>query len=155
LTNCQTHRYRILQYFAEARGLGVSICAAAQSSSQLDVVYGALQGRAIRDVVPATLIMYGAHEEELMRSAAFWAGKTTRSQQSYDHNLDGKTTSRQFGNALEPEELSPRNIGQARLLVRGTPGQMVELIEWTDFVRYLDELRGGRADRRKSAAAAE
>jgi hypothetical protein len=51
--------------------------------------------------------MYGAHEEELMRSAAFWAGKTTRSQQSYDHNLDDKTTSRQFCNALEREELSP------------------------------------------------
>ena len=94
----------------------MSICAAAQASSQLDVVCGALQGRAIRDVVPATLIMYGAHEEELMRSAAFWAGKTTRSQQSYDHNLDGKTTSRQFGNALEPEELSPPNMDQARLL---------------------------------------
>ena len=29
---------KILQYFAEARGLGVSICAAAQSGSQLDVV---------------------------------------------------------------------------------------------------------------------
>jgi TraM recognition site of TraD and TraG len=57
---------KILQYFAGARGLGVSICAAAQASSQLDVVYGALQGRAIRDVVPATLIMYGAYEEELM-----------------------------------------------------------------------------------------
>lgn len=135
---------RILQYFAEARGLGVSICAAAQASSQLDVVYGALQGRAIRDVVPATLIMYGAHEEELMRAAAFWAGKTTRSQQSYQHNLDDASTSRQFGNALEPEELSPRNMGQARLLVRGTPGQMVELIEWTDFVKYLDELRAVR-----------
>jgi type IV secretory pathway TraG/TraD family ATPase VirD4 len=133
---------KILQYFAEARGLGVSICAAAQASSQLDVVYGTLQGRAIRDVVPATLIMYGAQEEELMHAAAFWAGKTTRSQQSYDHNLDDKTSSRQFGNALEPEELSPRNIGQARLLVRGTPGQMVELIDWTDFVKYLDELRG-------------
>jgi type IV secretion system protein VirD4 len=79
-----------------------------------------------------------------MRSAAFWAGKTTRSQQSYDHNLDDKTTARQFGNALEPEELSPRNLGQARLLVRGTPGQMVELLEWTDFVKYLDELRGAR-----------
>jgi type IV secretion system protein VirD4 len=138
---------KILQYFAEARGLGVSICAAAQASSQLDVVYGALQGRAIRDVVPATLIMYGAHEEELMRSAAFWAGKTTRSHQSYDHNLDDKTTSRQFGNALEPEELSPRNMGQARLLVRGTPGQMVELIDWTDFVKYLDELRDARQQR--------
>jgi type IV secretion system protein VirD4 len=49
-----------------------------------------------------TLIMYGAHEEELMRPAVFWAGKTTRTQQSYDHNLDGKTTARQFGNAVEP-----------------------------------------------------
>jgi len=135
---------KILQYFAEARGLGVSICAAAQASSQLDVAYGALAGRAIRDVVPATLIMYGAHEDELMRSASFWAGKTTRSQLSYDHNLDDKTSSRQFGNAVEPEELSPRNMGQARLLVRGTPGQMVELIEWTDFVKYLDALRGAR-----------
>ena len=57
---------------------------------------------------------------------------------------------RQFGNALEPEVLSPRNIGQARLLVRGTPGQMVELLEWTDFVKYLDELRGAR---RHGAAA--
>jgi type IV secretion system protein VirD4 len=135
---------KILQYFAEARGLGVSICAAAQASSQLDVVYGALQGRAIRDVVPATLIMYGAHEEELMHAAAFWAGKTTRSHQSYDHNHDGVATSRQFGNALEPEELSPRNVGQARLLVRGTPGQLVDLIDWTDFVTYLDELRTAR-----------
>ena len=35
-------------------------------------------------------------------------------------------------------------MGQARLLVRGTPGQLVELIEWTDFVTYLDELRGAR-----------
>ena len=135
---------KILQYFAEARGLGVTICAAAQASSQLDVAYGALQGRAIRDVVPATLLMYGAHEEELMRSAAFWAGKTTRSQQSYDHNRDGNSTSRQFANALEPEELSPRNTGEARLLVRGAPGQMVELIDWADFVTYLDELRAAR-----------
>lgn len=140
---------KILQYFAEARGLGVTICAAAQASSQLDVVYGALQGRAIRDVVPATLIMYGAHEEELMRAAAFWAGKTTRSRQSYDHNHDGTATTRDFGNALEPEELSPRNVGQARLLVRGTPGRVVELIEWSDFVAYLDELRGARDARRR------
>ena len=133
---------KILPYFAEARGLGVSICAAAQASSQLDVIYGPLHGRAIRDLVPATLIMYGAHEEELMRSAAFWGGKTTHSQQSYDHNGDDKLTSRNFGHVFEPEELSPRNVGQARLLVRGTPGQMVELIEWTEFVKYLDELRG-------------
>jgi type IV secretion system protein VirD4 len=132
---------KILQYFAEARGLGVAICAAAQASSQLDVVYGPVQGRAIRDVVPATLIMYGAHEEELMRSAAFWAGKTTRSDQSYHHNGDDKTTGRRFGNLFEPEELSPRNMDEARLLVRGTPGRMVNLVDWTEFITLLDEAR--------------
>ena len=137
----------IQQWFAESRGLGVSICAAAQATSQLDVIYGPLQGKAIREVVPATLIMYGAHEEELMRSAAFWGGKTTRSHQSYDHNRDDASTSRQFGNVFEPEELSPRDIGEARLLVRGKPGERVELIEWTDFVKYLDELRDARRRR--------
>jgi hypothetical protein len=35
-------------------------------------------------------------------------------------------------------------MGQARLLVRGTPGQLVGVIEWTDFVKYLDEPRGAR-----------
>jgi isopentenyl diphosphate isomerase/L-lactate dehydrogenase-like FMN-dependent dehydrogenase len=45
-----------------------------------------------------------------------------RRQQSYDNTLDGNTTSRQFGNALESEELSPRNMGQGRLLVRGQCG---------------------------------
>jgi type IV secretory pathway TraG/TraD family ATPase VirD4 len=132
---------RLPQYLAESRGLGVSICFAAQAGSQLDAVYGPLQGRAIRDVTPATLIMHGSYERELMESAAFWAGKATRSQQSYSHNGDDKTTNRVFGDALEPAELMPRNTGEARLIVRGTPGQMVEVIDWTDFVAYLDELR--------------
>jgi type IV secretory pathway TraG/TraD family ATPase VirD4 len=107
---------RILQYFAEARGFGVSICAAAQASSQLDVVYGALQSRGIRDVVPATLLMYGAYEEELTRSAAFWAGMTIRSQQTYDHTTDSTSSSRQLQSVLEPEEVSPRHVGEGAYL---------------------------------------
>ena len=138
---------RLPQYLAESRGLGVSICFAAQASSQLDAVYGPLQGRAIREVVPATLIMYGSHERELMESAAFWAGKTTRSHQSYDHNRDDKSTSRTFGNALEPEELMPLNDQQARLIVRGTEGRMVNLMDFSAFVKYLDELRAARSSR--------
>ena len=89
--------------------------------------------------------MYGSHERELMESAAFWAGKATRSHQSYTHNHDDTTTSRAFGNALEPEELLPRNTGEARLIPRGTPGEMVELMDWNEFVKYLDELRDARA----------
>jgi hypothetical protein len=53
---------RLPQYLAESRGLGVAICYAAQAGSQLDAVYGPLQGKAIRDVTPAALIMYGSHE---------------------------------------------------------------------------------------------
>ena len=93
---------RLPQYLAESRGLGVTICYAAQAGSQLDAIYGPLQGRAIRDVTPAALIMYGSHERELMESAAFWAGKTTRSSQSYNHNSDDKATQRSFANALVP-----------------------------------------------------
>ena len=47
-----------------------------------------------------------------------------------------------------PSRKRPKLIAQprseARLLVRGKPGEAVELIEWTDFVTYLDELRTAR-----------
>ena len=136
---------RLPQYLAESRGLGPSICYAAQAGSQLDAIYGPLQGKAIRDVTPAALIMYGSHERDLMESAAFWAGKATRSEQSYTHNGDDRTTQRHFGNALEAEELMPRNLDEARLIVRGGPGQTVSLLSWEDFTGYLDELRCARA----------
>jgi hypothetical protein len=97
--------------------------------------------------------MYGSHERDVMESAAFWSGKATRSHQSYGHNSDDKNTSRHFGNALEPAELLPRNTGEARLIPRGTPGEMVELIDWEEFVKYLDELRAARL--RGQAAAIE
>ena len=130
---------RLPQYLAESRGLGCSICFAAQAGSQLDAVYGPLQGKAIRDVTPASLVMYGSHERDVMESAAFWAGKATRSYHS--GSGDDRSTGRQFGNALEAAELLPRNTGEARLIPRGQPGQMVELIDFDEFVGYLDELR--------------
>lgn len=135
---------RLPQYLAESRGLGCSICYAAQAGSQLDATYGPLQGKAIRDVTPAVLLMYGSHERDVMESAAFWAGKATRSQQSYDHNGDNKNTNRHFGNALEPAELLPRSTFEARLIPRGGPGEMVSLIDFDEFVMYLDEARAAR-----------
>ncbi|WP_236724711.1 type IV secretory system conjugative DNA transfer family protein [Mycobacterium avium] len=138
---------RLPQYLAESRGLGCAISYAAQAGSQLDAIYGPLQGKAIRDVTPAVLVMYGSHERDIMESAAFWAGKATRSQQSYDHNGDNKNTNRHFGNALEPAELLPRGTQEARLIPRGAPGEMVELLDWDEFVKYLDELREARRRR--------
>ena len=139
---------RLPQYLAESRGLGCSICFAAQAGSQLDATYGPLQGKAIRDVTPASLVMYGSHERDVMESAAFWAGKATRSHQSYDANHDSRSTSRQFGNALEAAELLPRNTGEARLIPRGQPGQMVFLLDFDEFIVYLDELRDAWRRRR-------
>jgi type IV secretion system protein VirD4 len=142
---------RLPQYLAESRGLGCAISYAAQAGSQLDAIYGPLQGKAIRDVTPAVLVMYGSHERDVMESAAFWSGKATRSHQSYDHNGDNKNTARHFGNALEPAELLPRGTQEARLIPRGAPGEMVELLDWDEFVTYLDELRAAR--RRRTASA--
>lgn len=143
---------RLPQFLAESRGLGVAICYAAQAGSQLDAIYGPLQGRPIRDVTPTVLIMYGSHERELMESAAFWAGKATRSSQAYNHNSDDKTTQRSFAGALEPEELLPRHIGEARPVPRGTPGQTVESISWESFLLYLDELHAARINNNRQAS---
>ena len=90
--------------------------------------------------------MYGSHERDLMESAAFWAGKATRSEQSYTHNGDDVTTQRHFGNALDAEELMPRNLEEARLIVRGGPGQRVSLLSWESFTGFLDELRSARGE---------
>src|SRR3546814_12929934 len=83
---------RLPQYIAESRGLGVSLCFAAQAGEQLDAIYGPLQGSAIRAVVPASLLMYGSHEKDLMEAASFWSGKTTRHQMSHDHTLASQST---------------------------------------------------------------
>ena len=144
----------IQQWFAESRGLGVSICAAGTSdlAARCDLRAAARQGD------PRGRTRDTDHVRCARGRADAFGGllgrrKTTRSHQSYDHNRDDSSTSRQFGNVFEPEELSPRDIGEARLLVRGKPGETVELIEWTDFVKYLDELRDARRRRRVLEAA--
>jgi hypothetical protein len=44
------------------------------------------------------------------------------------------------GSTQRLAQLLPRNTGEARLIPRGTPGEMVELIDWDEFVKYLDKL---------------
>ena len=136
------------KYLTESRGLGCNICFAAHAGSQLDSVYGGLQGRAIRDVLPAALLLRGSHEQDLLASASFWAGKTTRSHHGYGGDGADRSLHRGFGNALEPEELIPRSVGEGRLIVRGSPGAMVTLMEWAEFTKYLTELRAARTSRR-------
>lgn len=50
----------------EGRGLGINLMAAVQASCQLDTVYGSDYANELRTIFPATLIMYGAREGELL-----------------------------------------------------------------------------------------
>ncbi|WP_333890656.1 type IV secretory system conjugative DNA transfer family protein [Mycolicibacterium gadium] len=124
---------------AENRGLGVSICGAMQDSTQLEVVYGTQRAHAIMNVVPASLMMYGAHEERWLRSATYWIGKTTSSTHTYSNNSDERTTSREWRDMFDPSELNPISTNHARLLRRGTAGENVYLPDFAESMAHFDE----------------
>jgi hypothetical protein len=50
------------------RGPGVNILATVQATSHYDVVYGPKYADALREIFPATMIMYGAHERHCSNS---------------------------------------------------------------------------------------
>jgi type IV secretion system protein VirD4 len=122
----------------EGRGTGISLVAATQASSQLDTVYGAAYARELRDIFPATVIMYGAREAGLLATAASWSGLTTRHPETYSQTDGHSYLHSELGAGLRWEELLPRNRDEARVLVRGTLGSSVETPDWTVFREHYD-----------------
>ena len=127
---------KIAKYVNEGRGLGCSFIIALQASSTIDQVYGVAYGKALRDSFPAVLVMYGADEPDIVQSAAHWAGLATRRGDSY--TITGDTTNAgHFGAILEWQELLPQDLDHARLIRKGTPGRMVEMVKWETVIsRY-------------------
>jgi TraM recognition site of TraD and TraG len=122
----------------EGRGHGVNLVAAVQASSQLDTVYGTAYADELRDIFPATVIMFGAREPGLLAAAESWSGLTTRHPETYSQ-ANGHTYLRsELGAGLQWQELLPRNRDEARLLVRGTLGSAVEIPDWTVFLQHYD-----------------
>jgi type IV secretion system protein VirD4 len=116
LDELPTRRCRnILQYFAEARAGSVDLCCGTGKFTTR---------RRLRRLAGSGDPRCGPSHFDHVRGArrgidavgGVLGGQDHRSHHSYDHNLDAATTSRQVGNALEPEELSPPNMDQARLL---------------------------------------
>jgi hypothetical protein len=122
----------------EGSGLGVNVVATVQASSQLDTVYGAAHADELRDIFPATLIMYGAREPELLGAAERWSGLTTRRPETYSQADGNSFLHSELGAGLRWEELLPRNRDEARLLVRGTVGSSVATPDWTVFREQYD-----------------
>jgi hypothetical protein len=122
----------------EGRGLGINLVAAVQASSQLDTVYGTAYADELRDIFPATVIMYGAREPELLAAAEGWSGLTTRHPETYSQADGHSYLHSELGAGLRWQELLPRNRDEARLLVRGTLGSSVEIPDWTVFREHYD-----------------
>jgi hypothetical protein len=122
----------------EGSGPGVNLVASVQASSQLATVYGTAYTDELRDIFPATLIMYGAREPELLAAAERWSGLTTRRPETFSQ-LDGNSILHsELGAGLRWQELLPRNRDEARLFVRGTLGSSVATPDWTVFREHYD-----------------
>jgi type IV secretion system protein VirD4 len=122
----------------EGSGLGVNLLASVQASSQLATVYGIAHAEELRDIFPATLIMYGAREPELMGAAERWSGLTTRRPESFDQNSGNTVLHTELGAGLRWQELLPRNRDEARLFVHGLLGSSVATPDWTVFREHYD-----------------
>ncbi|UXA21162.1 type IV secretory system conjugative DNA transfer family protein [Mycobacterium sp. SMC-4] len=123
----------------EGRGLGINLMVAVQASSQLDTVYGAVYANELRDIFPASVIMFGAREEELLTAAEHWSGLTNRRPQGFGQNDGGKNLNNDLGATLRWQELLPPTREHARLLIRGGVGTCVEIPDWSVFLQFYDQ----------------
>jgi Type IV secretory system Conjugative DNA transfer len=122
----------------EGRGLGLNMMAAVQASSQLDVVYGPQYANELRDIFPVNVIMYGAHERELLEAPENWSGLTFRRTESYGQADGHKGLSSDLGAGLRWQELLPPDREHARVIVKGGLGQLHDIPDWLAFTRRYD-----------------
>lgn len=123
----------------EGRGLGINLLAVVQASAQNDTVYGQVYAQELREIFPANIIMYGAHEEALLARTEDWSGLTFRRTESYGQADGHKSLGTDFGPVLRWQELLPPDPEHARLLLRGGLGHCVEIPDWTRFKAYYDQ----------------
>ena len=126
------------RFVGEGRGLGINLMVAVQASEQLDTVYGSVYANELRAIFPATVIMHGAREEELLTAAEKWSGLTNRRAQSFGQSDSHKSLSSDLGAGLRWQELLPPDHDHARLLIRGGVGQCVQIPDWSVFVARYD-----------------
>ncbi|WP_250150467.1 type IV secretory system conjugative DNA transfer family protein [Mycolicibacter acidiphilus] len=123
----------------EGRGLGINLVAAVQASAQTVTVYGRDYAEELRQTFPATLVMYGAHEQDLLTAAENWSPLTNRRTQSFGQNSGEKQLSSELGATIRWQELLPADVNHARLVIRGTPGVSVEIPDWSIVKALYDQ----------------
>ena len=115
----------INQWISEGRGLGIRMLLALQTTKQLDELWGKAAADVTRAIVPAALILPGAGETEMLRSAAESTPPEERSVTALD--AGGRASQSRQMVQVTPAELLPRRRGEARLLRAGMAGVAVRL----------------------------
>lgn len=121
-------------WVGEGRGLGIRLVLALQDSSQLEALWGQAEAKVLRKIMPATLILPGADEDELLERAV----KNTPPEERLTVSVDASGRASQSGDRtqLDTSALTPQRDGEARLLLRGRVGVRVLLpdIAQTDLL---------------------
>ncbi|WP_414122781.1 type IV secretory system conjugative DNA transfer family protein [Corynebacterium nuruki] len=131
----------------ESRAMGINLLVAVQASSQFAKRYGEQGMTELRDVFPATLLLVGAAETEMLENAAWWSGQAEKVKVATDHQ--GKQSiSHEMTDVMSAQDLLPHSVDEARLLRGKRPGEathreaglLVDLLDISrmipDFERY-------------------
>ncbi|MCM3897101.1 type IV secretory system conjugative DNA transfer family protein [Gordonia sputi] len=112
-------------WVGEGRGLGIRLVVALQDSSQLEALWGQAEAKVMRKIMPATLILPGAEEDEMLERAV----KATPPEERVTASVDasGKASRSRDRVHAEVANLTPQRDGEARLLLRGRVGVRVRL----------------------------
>ena len=105
----------------ESRAMGIHLLVAVQATSQLAKRYGKEGMDELREVFPATLLLVGAPEKEMLEQAAWWAGQAERQKVSVD-SIGRQTQSSERADDITASDLLPRSIDEGRLLRGRRPG---------------------------------
>lgn len=136
----------------EGRGLGINLMAAVQASCQLDTVYGSIYAHELRHIFPVNVLMYGAHEQELLKAPEDWSGLTLRRPESYGQADGYKGLHSEVGAGLRWQELLPPDREHARVIIRGGLGHCMEIPDWRVFRSRYDAAVNTAAARRRALA---
>ncbi|MGN0094850.1 MAG: type IV secretory system conjugative DNA transfer family protein [Corynebacterium sp.] len=125
----------------ESRAMGIHLLVAVQATSQFAKRYGSDGMTELRQVFPATLILTGAAEKDMLEQAAWWGGKTEKTKTSTD-GQGRQSQSAEMVDTTAATDLLPRSINEGRLLRGRRPGESTHkeaglLVE----LRDISELR--------------
>lgn len=125
---------RVNGWVGEGRGLGIRLILALQDSSQLEALWGQADAKVMRRIMPATLILPGANEEDILKSAAAAMLPEERVTASVD--AGGRVSQSRSGFEMNYSQLLPREKGEGRLILKGMAGVKVRLpdISATDLL---------------------